>query len=140
MRWQLRNFLRRTITYSWARRIAVAVIGGSVVLVGVAMIVLPGPAIVVIPLGLGILGLEFAWARHWLRKLKVTAHDVVNRVRGKPKDPDPPTPGGNPAASKRESRRADMARVLRRRDSPRSLKPATGFARSGVPQRLARAP
>jgi len=88
MRWRLRNFLRRTITYAWARRIVVAVIGGSVVVVGIAMIVLPGPAIVVIPLGLGILGLEFAWARYWLRKLRATANDVVNRVRGRPKSPD----------------------------------------------------
>ena len=29
MRWKLRSFLRRTITYAWARRIVVAVIGGS---------------------------------------------------------------------------------------------------------------
>lgn len=92
MRWRLRGFLRRTITYPLARRIAVAVIGGSVVLLGMAMIVLPGPAIVVIPLGLGILGLEFAWARHWLRKIRTTANGVVNRVRGKPKDPPPPPP------------------------------------------------
>ena len=92
MRWQLRNFLRRTITYPWARRIVVAVIGGSTVLIGIAMVVLPGPAIVVIPLGLGILGLEFAWARYWLRKLRATAHDVVNRVRGKPKPPAAPPP------------------------------------------------
>ena len=92
MRWRLRGLLRRTITYPLARRIAVAVIGGSVVLLGMAMIVLPGPAIVVIPLGLGILGLEFAWARHWLRKIRTTANGVVNRVRGKPKDPQPPPP------------------------------------------------
>jgi tellurite resistance protein TerC len=90
MRWQLRNFLRRTITYPWARRIAVAVIGGSIMVIGIAMIVLPGPAIIVIPLGLGILGLEFAWARHWLRKLRTTAHGVVNRVRGRDK------PAGEP--------------------------------------------
>lgn len=90
MRWRLRNYLRRTITYPWARRIVVAVIGGSIVLIGIAMIVLPGPAIVVIPVGLGILGLEFAWARYWLRKLRVTASDVVNRVRGRPKRPAEP--------------------------------------------------
>lgn len=90
MRWQLRNFLRRTITYPWARRIAVAVIGGSIMLIGIAMIVLPGPAIVVIPIGLGILGLEFAWARYWLRKLRATANDVVTRVRGRPKPPAEP--------------------------------------------------
>ncbi len=90
MRWRLRNYLRRTITYPWARRIVVSVIGGSIVLIGIAMIVLPGPAIIVIPIGLGILGLEFAWARHWLRKLRATASDVVNRVRGRPKPPPGP--------------------------------------------------
>ena len=90
MRWRLRNYLRRTITYPWARRIVVAVIGGSIVLIGIAMIVLPGPAIVVIPVGLGILGLEFAWARYWLRKLRATASNVVNRVRGRPKPPAEP--------------------------------------------------
>ena len=96
MRWRIRGYLRRTITYPWARRIAVAVIGGSVVLLGVAMIVLPGPAIVVIPVGLGILGLEFAWARHWLRKLRATASGVMTRVRGAPKSPDEPPPPGPP--------------------------------------------
>ena len=79
----MRLWLRRTITYKWARRIVVAVIGGSIVLLGIAMILLPGPAIIVIPVGLGILGLEFTWARRWLRKLRATATEVVNRVRGR---------------------------------------------------------
>ncbi len=86
MRRRLRIWLRRTITYKWARRIVVAVIGGSVLVIGITMVVLPGPAIIIIPLGLGILGLEFAWARMWLRKLRATATDVVNRVRGRRKE------------------------------------------------------
>ena len=93
MKRSLRAWLRRTITYKWARRIVVAVIGGSVLLIGVVMVVLPGPAIIVVPLGLGILGLEFAWARIWLRKLRATATEVMNRVRGRRKgDPPPPAP------------------------------------------------
>ena len=95
MRGRIRAWLRRTITYRWARRIVVAVIGGTILLIGIAMVVLPGPAIVVVPLGLGVLGLEFAWARHWLRKLRATATDVVNRVRGRRKEPVEP-PQGNP--------------------------------------------
>ena len=90
MRRSLRTWLRRTITYKWARRIVVAVFGGSVLLIGIAMVVLPGPAIIVVPLGLGILGLEFAWARIWLRKLRATAVSVVNRVRGRRKADPPP--------------------------------------------------
>ena len=57
-------------TYRTARRIAVAILGGTVLLMGVAMLGLPGPAFVVIPLGLAILGVEFAFARRWLRKLR----------------------------------------------------------------------
>jgi uncharacterized protein (TIGR02611 family) len=52
------------------RRIGIAVGGGAVLLVGIVMIVLPGPAILVIPSGLAILALEFAWARHLLQKMK----------------------------------------------------------------------
>jgi tellurite resistance protein TerC len=55
------------------RRIGIALVGSAVVAVGVAMIVLPGPAIVVIPLGLGILSLEFERPRVWLAWLKARA-------------------------------------------------------------------
>jgi tellurite resistance protein TerC len=57
-------------SYKQARRAAILVVGSSVLLVGVAMILLPGPAIIVIPLGLSILALEFSWARRWLRRIK----------------------------------------------------------------------
>jgi tellurite resistance protein TerC len=50
------------------RRLIIAVIGGTVVLFGIALIVLPGPAFIVIPVGLTILATEFAWARRALRR------------------------------------------------------------------------
>jgi uncharacterized protein (TIGR02611 family) len=53
-----------------AKRVVVAVLGFSVVLVGIVMIATPGPAILVIPAGLAILAVEFAWARRLLRKAK----------------------------------------------------------------------
>lgn len=52
------------------KRFFIALIGGTVVLAGVAMLVLPGPAVVVIPMGLAILATEFIWARRALRKTK----------------------------------------------------------------------
>ncbi len=55
---------------SWARRIVVAVVGFTVLLVGIALIVLPGPAFIVIPLGLAILATEFVWARSLLAKAR----------------------------------------------------------------------
>jgi hypothetical protein len=44
------------------------VVGMTVLVAGVALIVLPGPAFIVIPAGLGILAIEFEWARRWLKK------------------------------------------------------------------------
>jgi uncharacterized protein (TIGR02611 family) len=63
-----------------ARRVVVAVVGGTVLLVGVAMIVLPGPAFVVIPLGLAILATEFVWARWLLSRIKEKARQVTSAV------------------------------------------------------------
>ena len=57
-------------TYTTGRRIVIAVVGTSVLLLGIVMLVTPGPAVVVIPLGLAILAIEFVWARHWLKKLR----------------------------------------------------------------------
>ena len=68
-----------------ARRVIVLVVGLTVVLIGVAMLVLPGPAFVVIPLGLAILATEFVWARHLLHNLRDRAQRTVNGIRGQGK-------------------------------------------------------
>ncbi len=76
-------------TYKIAKRVAIGIVGGSVLVVGVAMVVLPGPAFIVIPVGLGILGIEFAWARSWLKKVKAKAQSMVGAAP-KPQDSKPP--------------------------------------------------
>lgn len=75
--------IRRTInlTYKLARRIAVAVVGTTVLVIGAVMIVTPGPALVVIPIGLAILGLEFAWARLFLRRVRRKISDATSSSR-----------------------------------------------------------
>jgi tellurite resistance protein TerC len=70
------------LTYRAARRVVVLVVGVTVILIGIALIVLPGPATVVIPLGLAILGLEFAWARRWLRAARDKARSTIDHIRG----------------------------------------------------------
>ena len=52
------------------KRIIVGIIGTTVLIVGIALLVLPGPAFLIIPLGLGILATEFVWAQRLLRKVK----------------------------------------------------------------------
>jgi len=60
------------------RRVIVSVVGATVLLIGIALLVLPGPAFVAIPIGLAILATEYAWARRWLRKVRRLASDVVS--------------------------------------------------------------
>lgn len=50
------------------RKLIVGVIGSTVILFGLALVVLPGPAFLVIPLGLAILATEFAWARRLIKR------------------------------------------------------------------------
>ena len=69
------------------KRVIVSVIGATILLIGVALLILPGPAFIVIPVGLAILATEYAWARRWLRKARRMASDVVSsRSRTTPKD------------------------------------------------------
>jgi uncharacterized protein (TIGR02611 family) len=69
------------------KRVIVSVVGATVLLIGVALLVLPGPAFIVIPIGLAILATEYAWARRWLRKVRRMASDVVSgRDRTAPRD------------------------------------------------------
>jgi uncharacterized protein (TIGR02611 family) len=60
-----------------AWRAVIAVIGISVILFGVILLFTPGPAIVVIPLGLGILATEFVWARRLLRNVRDGAKSLA---------------------------------------------------------------
>lgn len=64
----MNSFLLKSINQ--AKRLIVAIVGVTVLLIGLAMIVLPGPAFIVIPVGLGILAIEFAWARRLLKRVK----------------------------------------------------------------------
>ena len=71
----MNHFVFRTL--GQARRLIVVVIGFTILAAGVAMIVLPGPAVVVIPIGLAILATEFIWAR----KLLVAVKERIERMR-----------------------------------------------------------
>ena len=64
----MNSFLLKSLNH--AKRLIIAVVGFTVLVMGIAMIALPGPAFIVIPVGLGILALEFAWARSLLKRLK----------------------------------------------------------------------
>ena len=65
--------------YRKVRRLVIAVLGFTVLLIGVAMIVTPGPSLLVIVLGLAILATEFIWARRLLNQIKGQLRDRALR-------------------------------------------------------------
>ncbi len=71
----MKHFVLRTLLQ--AKRLIIIATGCTILAAGVAMIVLPGPAIVVIPLGLAVLATEFLWAR----KLLATVKERIGRMR-----------------------------------------------------------
>ena len=90
-------------TMKKVRRVLVAMVGGTVLALGIALVVLPGPAFLVIPAGLAILAVEFAWARRWLRRARGWLPGKP--VRGGAGEPPVP-PGDSPGGGARPSVRA----------------------------------
>jgi hypothetical protein len=91
-----------------AKRVMVFIVGGTVLILGIALIVLPGPAFIVIPAGLAILAVEFEWARRWMGSMKA----VLSR--------DPHDPGSPRKISMKSIFRTVKSRLGRFRDSLRS--------------------
>jgi tellurite resistance protein TerC len=79
MKWLSRLWAAFKTVAAPLRKLIIALIGGTVLLIGVALIVLPGPAFIVIPIGLAILATEFAWAKHAVTR----ARAMVARARGR---------------------------------------------------------
>ena len=66
--------IKNSIFLHHLKKILVLIIGGTVLLIGIILIFLPGPSFIVIPAGLAILAIEFTWARTLLKR----AQNVVN--------------------------------------------------------------
>jgi uncharacterized protein (TIGR02611 family) len=66
----------RHLQRSRAYRAIFVVAGTLVTLAGVAMLALPGPAFVIIPIGLTMLAMEFDWAERWLEKALAKAEEA----------------------------------------------------------------
>jgi uncharacterized protein (TIGR02611 family) len=98
--------LRKIENIKVVRRVIVSVVGTTVLLIGIALLVLPGPAFVVIPVGLAILATQYAWARRWLRKVRRIATDVASgHQRAAPHDPASSSDRGE--NEKRAAKRAE---------------------------------
>lgn len=65
-----------------ARRVVVAVGGGTLLLIGVVLLFIPGPGTPFLISGFALLATEFVWARRWLRLVKERAARATRQVRG----------------------------------------------------------
>lgn len=63
-----------------AWRVGVAVLGGTITVLGAIFLITPGPGWLVIFAGLGILASEFAWAERALIKTKMVAIRAAQRA------------------------------------------------------------
>jgi uncharacterized protein (TIGR02611 family) len=97
------------VKFIWrsSKRIVVFVIGVALIVLGVVMLVVPGPGLLVIIAGLAVLATEFAWAAMALEKARehaakagTAAKQGLGRIRGRGKpdetaaEPEPQLPGG----------------------------------------------
>jgi uncharacterized protein (TIGR02611 family) len=62
--------------------VVILVVGSTLLVIGVAMLVLPGPGLLGVALGLGVLATEFAWARHLLRQVRARIDAATGALRG----------------------------------------------------------
>jgi tellurite resistance protein TerC len=75
----VRQLARTTIVHAWKG--VVLIVGGTLLVIGMAMIVLPGPALLVIPAALALLATQFVWARRLLHRARAEMQDGIDRVR-----------------------------------------------------------
>jgi uncharacterized protein (TIGR02611 family) len=70
------------------KKVIVGTIGGIVLFAGILMVFLPGPALLVIPVGLAILATEFTWARRWLHRGRLAFVKARNSFKAKRRSAD----------------------------------------------------
>lgn len=68
------------IVYKTARKIVITVIGVTLFVFGIIMLITPGPGIAAIISALALLGLEFAWARRWLKVVKERSQEAAEKA------------------------------------------------------------
>ena len=78
---RLRERRARHVSRGVVYRVAVAIAGFAVLAAGLAMLVLPGPGLLVCAIGLGLLALEFRWAERLLVRVSERSASVARRLR-----------------------------------------------------------
>ena len=76
----IRGFAKRSKAGNLAWRILIGVLGGTITVLGAFALVAPGPGVLILLAGLGILAREFAWASRAMSKTKTIAQTAADKV------------------------------------------------------------
>lgn len=76
----LRRFIKRTKAGQIIWRVVIGILGGSITVLGAIALVAPGPGVLILLAGLGILASEFAWASRAMNKTKSMAQSAADKV------------------------------------------------------------
>ena len=80
---KVRDQLKQNPYGSLIWRIFIGAVGGLITIIGTIFLFAPGPGILVLLAGLGILATEFAWAEVVLNRTKHHVNRAVNKVKKK---------------------------------------------------------
>jgi tellurite resistance protein TerC len=73
-----KRYSKRTVKE--LRRFVILIMGLTIMLIGVLLLVLPGPGVVTFIFGLTLLASEFYWAKNWLKKVEHGIDTVKNKI------------------------------------------------------------
>ena len=76
---KLRTWVRRTPAGRLAWRVFIGSLGGGITVLGAIFLVAPGPGVLVLLAGLGLLATEFAWAGRAMEKTKSAAKSAADK-------------------------------------------------------------
>lgn len=77
---KVRRQIKSTAYGSLVWRIFIGIIGGLVTVIGSALLFAPGPGLLVLLTGLGILATEFAWASRAIKQTRSIAEDLSSKI------------------------------------------------------------
>lgn len=75
----------------YARKAAFGIVGVVLIIIGIALLVLPGPGLLVIFAGLFVLSLEFEQAKPYVDKVRTKLKEVSNKAKGASRTHQPKT-------------------------------------------------
>ncbi len=77
---RIRTWVKKTKAGRFFWRIVIGIVGGAITVLGAVALVGPGPGILIVIAGLGILATEFAWAARVMARTRTYAQRAADKV------------------------------------------------------------